>query len=301
MQSIFQKVPVWFYFCIGLVAIACAVPGFLSLGENSARQEALQGEPPEMIDLAAFTEPGVAGEVHFYAQTSPEYRFLVDGTVSSNERLLIVPLFEASADASQKLVEYALVTRDFDGFEAWMAANKLGTGQIGNLQAVNGRIEDAQGFTAAMRVTFRDAGLEQSDTLVLFEPFTQGREAGLSQATSSAFGNPFVLCLIGAAFLGLGVYAKRNKQDDLEDVPLNVGKISKRAMSLDEALKSKTVAEKKDKEASEKAPKSKTVRPKAEIKLAKKEKPAPKIDPDSPKTDISRSDLGIEVDKKKAS
>jgi len=244
MQSIFQKVPVWF-----------------------ARQEALQGEPPEMIDLAAFTEPGVAGEVHFYAQTSPEYRFLVDGTVSSNERLLIVPLFEASADASQKLVEYALVTRDFDGFEAWMAANKLGTGQIGNLQAVNGRIEDAQGFTAAMRVTFRDAGLEQSDTLVLFEPFTQGREAGLSQATSS----------------------------------LNVGKISKRAMSLDEALKSKTVAEKKDKEASEKAPKSKTVRPKAEIKLAKKEKPAPKIDPDSPKTDISRSDLGIEVDKKKAS
>ena len=301
MQSFFQKVPVWLYFCVGLVSIACAVPGFLSLSENSARQTALQGEPPEMIDLASFSEPGVAGEVHFYAQTSPEYRFLVDGTVSSDERLLIVPLFEASADASQKLVEYALVTRDFDGFEAWMAANKLGTGQIGNLQAVNGRIEDAQGFTAAMRVTFRDAGLEQSDTLVLFEPFTQGREIGLSQAASSSFGNPFILSVIGAVFLGLGFFARRHKQEELDDVPLNVGKIGKRAMSLDEALKTKTVAQQKVNETTEPAPKSKTVRPKAEIKLAKRETPSTKIEGDAPKKDISRSDLGIEIDNKKAS
>ena len=203
LPKFFAKIPFWIWPVLGLICLALSIPGFMAIGERKERAAALAGSVPPLVDLAEFdrtTDIAAAGEVNIFAQTSPEYRFLVDGSGLGAGSSYVIPLFSAVASPKEKSVQHVLIVRDFENFEAWLTEKSIGTARMGDLYEINGEVIDGRGFTAAIRMTLRDAGLEQVDPLMIVEPFV----AGLSKLGFATYGNPFILAASGVWMIWFG-------------------------------------------------------------------------------------------------
>lgn len=207
MPKFFLKIPFWLWPLVGLVSIALAIPSFIAAINAQDARTALAAPVPEIVDLEEFDQTlhvGAAREVNVFAQTNSEYRFVIDSVGGSAGTRYAVPLFSVMADWDEKGVDYLLLVDELASFDAWLEQNLAGNARLGDLYEVNGRIVDGQGYLASIRVTLRDAGLVQSDNLVIIEPFIAGRAAALGQAAGATFKTPIVLLLIGFWCLGLG-------------------------------------------------------------------------------------------------
>lgn len=216
MPKIFARIPFWVWPIMGIACIIMSVPGFIAWSESSSRAEALQGEMPELADLGSFdpaNDVGAFGEVHLFAQTNPEFNFTIDSTGITTSQRHMVPLFAAEADVAERNVGTVLLVEDIKQFNVWLSENVAGNARIGDLYAINGRIVDGRGFTAAIKVTLRDAGLNQAENITIIEPFIYGREAALGEKSVARFGNPIIL-LVGGLYLiavGLLIWKKSHK------------------------------------------------------------------------------------------
>jgi len=234
VPKFFAKIPFWIWPLFGLICLILSVPGFMAMGERKARDAALSGPPPELVDLEDFdraVHAGPADEVNIFAQTSPDYRFLLDATGPGGGSGYIVPLFSAVAGPKEKSVHHALFVRDLDAFEPWLETNAIGTARMGELYEINGEIVDGRGFTAAIRVTLRDAGLEQADPLTIVQPFLGGREIGLSTSNIRTYGNPFVLAASGLWMLWFGFVVWSRGKAVKSSVSRRMGEIGDRVTS----------------------------------------------------------------------
>ena len=97
-----------------------------------------------------------------------------------------------------------MLTENADAFRSWLSENVAGNARLGDLYAINGRLTDGQGFTAAIKVTLRDAGLNQAETITVIDPFVGGRVAALEGKTVARFGNPLILLVGGLYLCGIG-------------------------------------------------------------------------------------------------
>lgn len=234
MPKFFAKFPFWVWPLIGLICLMLSVPGFIAGQEKKVRQAALASAAPELIDLEDFdrqAHTGLANEVNIFAQTNSNYHFLIDGAGISAGGAYVVPLFSAMAGPKEKSVSHVLLVANLADLEDWLAENKAGTARMGELFQINGEIIDGRGFTAAIRVTLRDAGLTQVDPLVIVKPFIAGRTASLSAPTRATFGNPFILSASGAWMIWFGfVVWSRSKKLKL-NVGRRMGELGERASS----------------------------------------------------------------------
>ena len=242
LPKFFSMIPFWIWPLLGLVCLALSVPGFMAVLDRNERQEALSNPVPALIDLEDFdtaSDTGLAGEVNIFAQTSPDYRFLVDATGLTGGSGYIVPLFSAVAGPKEKSVQHVLFVRDLERFEPWLEENAIGTARMGALYEINGEVVDGRGFTAVMRVTLRDAGLEQTDPLTIVQPFLDGRQVGLSQSNITTFGNPFVLVASGLWMVWFGFVVGSRAKRLKHSVSRRIGEIEDRSTSGKEENKSR--------------------------------------------------------------
>lgn len=236
MPKFFEKFPFWLWPIFGLICIALAIPGFLADNQDQARREALAQPMPELIDLEDFDlaeNVSPVGEVNVFAQTDPNYRFVVDGTGLASGIGHVVPLFSVMAAPGERSVKHVLITQDLDGFEAWLKANIAGTARMGELYSINGEVVSGKGFTAAIRVTLRDAGLQQVDPLIIIKPFLNGRDAALNGPTYTTYGNPYILSLSGAWMIWFGFVIWSRMTKLRHSVTRRIGEIGERASEPD--------------------------------------------------------------------
>lgn len=272
VPKFFAMIPFWIWPIFGLICLILSVPGFVAMQERKERAEALSGPPPELVDLEEF-DPAIhaspSGEVNIFAQSSPDYRFLVDATGFLGGSGYAVPLFSAVAGPKEKSVRHVLFVRDLDAFEPWLKDNSIGTARMGNLYEINGEIAAGRGFTAAIRVTLRDAGLEQIDPVTIVRPFLNGREAGLATVNTKTYGNPFILAASGIWMIWFGFVVWSRAKAVKASVGRRMGEIGDRVSSDGEVNLSRlkrspkelarAVASKKDDEVE--APSGPTVTP----------------------------------------
>jgi len=238
MPKFFTKFPFWIWSLLGLICLALAVPGFLASGEKKERQAALLNPTPPLVDLADFesgADIGLGGEVNVFAQTSPEYQFRVDGTGVTSGTAIVVPLFSAYAAPTEKAVQHVILADDLAEYEAWLEKNVAGTARMGGLYEINGEVVDGKGFTAAIRVTLRDAGLDQIDPLVIVKPFVAGREAGLGVTPRRSFGNPYILAGSGIWMIWFGFVVWSRVKKHSKSVSRRMGEIGERTVDEETA------------------------------------------------------------------
>jgi len=164
MPSFFAKVPFWIWSLLGVLCLALSVPGFLGWQEDKTRLAALNSEIPTLVELKDFdaaVDISPASEVNLFVQTNPDLHFPVDAIGGAGNGAVIVPLFSVYAAPSERSVTHVIFAEDLARFEAWSESNSVGTSRMGALREINGAVVEGKGYRAAIRVTLRDAGLEQ--------------------------------------------------------------------------------------------------------------------------------------------
>jgi len=227
-----MKIPFWIWPLAGLICIALSIPGFLAAVASNQREAALSQDKPELVDLENFsleTDIGLANEVNVFAQTNDNYRFMIEGAGFGTGSRYLVPLFSALAAPDTKNVQYALLVDDLEAFDLWLAENVAGNARLGDLYAINGQVIDGRGYTAAMRITLRDAGLEQADNLTIIDPFIEGREGGFVSGNATSVRTPLILSAIGIWCIGFGWLVWHRAWKMRRNVNKRIGSIEKPA------------------------------------------------------------------------
>ncbi len=234
MPSFFAKVPFWTWIVAGLMCLALSLPGFLNRDRQAERQAALQGEIPTLVELQDFDaarDIGLASEVNMFVQTNPDHRFTIDAITGAGSKAVIIPVFSVYAAPSERVVTHVIFAEDMAKFDTWFSEASVGTSRMGALYEVNGAVDEAQGYRAAIRVTLRDAGLEQVDPLIVVRPFFDGRHAGLSASQRLSYGNPLVLAGSGLWLIWFGFVVWSRAKVLKQNVSRRIGEIEERSSS----------------------------------------------------------------------
>lgn len=231
MPKFFAKIPFWIWPILGLICLALAVPGYLAQQDKKIRQAALAAPIPEVIDLQDFDQASnvsPVGEINIFAQSSADYSFVLDET-GGTDRAHMIPLFSAYEAPSHKRVDYVLLAPQSGRFEQWLEDNTIGTARMGDLFEINGAVTDGQGYVAAIRVALRDAGLEQSDDMLIFAPFVEGRATALAATQYKSYGNPFILAGAGLWMIWFGFVVWSRMKKLKTEVRRRMGELETRA------------------------------------------------------------------------
>lgn len=232
----FSELPFWVWSMAGLICLALSMPGFLEMQDRTVRQAALTGEVPTLVELRDFdasVDISPASEVNLFVQTNSDLSFSVDAIGGVGDTVVIMPVFSVYAAPGERSVTHVIFAEDRERFGSWLERNTVGTSRMGELREINGAVVEGKGYRAAIRVTLRDAGLDQVDPLIIVQPFLSGRVAALNSPTRATFGNPFVLSGSGLLLIWFGFVVWSRGKAVKQSVGRRMGEIGVRSSEKD--------------------------------------------------------------------
>ncbi|WP_321366613.1 hypothetical protein [uncultured Celeribacter sp.] len=157
------------------------------LVEEAAKAEALERDPPALVNIASFNRDenmSDVKEVNVSAWINADYNYeLIERTngIVRARRFMYVLFGEGdSQDSKVARGALGLTEAQKEAFATHYARYGVGFSEHGAVLALNGFAGSGNGFSSLVSDAFRDEALTKSENFVYVEPFLDGREAALT-------------------------------------------------------------------------------------------------------------------------
>jgi hypothetical protein len=214
-----------------LMAVPALVAAYLLYSSTAQKSDdlalALASEPPALLAIKDYdpkAEKNFAREVTLKMRADTQFKSELTQTrngITTARRMMFV-VFDASDPAESNTPRGVILfhPNDREKFERYFTENlnlldnlqllegAIPTGRAPIVLTLNGRLSSSQGVGDVIDKAFEEYGFKRNQNFIHFEPFLDGREAGL--ATSFSFTSVYVFLILAVVFFALGLMRLRN-------------------------------------------------------------------------------------------